>query len=151
MKKINKITIERIPDYDADLDWIGTFDREPKSDLAIEHEPDNNRTYNWFNAQKGTCETKAQARREYERMLAYNRGDWGMIGIKAKAETAISIGQGNWKLDTITSGGLWGIETDTDEKYYKEIEQEQLSEVKDYLKEYGFTDEDINNAPVEFI
>jgi hypothetical protein len=148
MKKINKIIIRHIPDYDADLDWIGTFDREPQSEFAIEHEPDNNRTYNWFNPQKGAVENKKQAKRDYERLLAYDRGDWGMIGIKAEAHIACSLDGKTWKLDTITSGGLWGIETDADEKYHNEIEQEQLAELKDYLKEYGFTDEEIEKAEV---
>jgi hypothetical protein len=148
MKKINKIIIERIPDYDTTPDWLGTFSNEKKSDLAITHEPENSRTLNWFNPCNAT--TKKEAKEDYERYLGLENNEWYFIGIKATAHTAVSIGQGSWKLDQITSGGLWGIESDTDEKYLKEIEQEQLAEVKDYLKEYGFTDEQINTAIVEY-
>jgi hypothetical protein len=147
MKKINKIIIKHIPDYEADLSWIGTFDDEPKDEFAIKHNGGREQ-YAYFNPQKGAVENKKQAKRDYERMMAYDRGEWGMVGIKAEAETAISIGNGCWKLDTITSGGLWGIETDADEKFHNEIEQEQLAELKDYLKEYGFTDSDIEKARV---
>jgi hypothetical protein len=73
-----------------------------------------------------------------------------MIGIKATAETAVSIGNNSWKLDRITSGGLWGIESDADDSHKKETEMDQLAELKGYLKEYGFTDEEIATAPVEY-
>jgi hypothetical protein len=147
MKKINKITVKRIPDYDCDLSWIGTFNNEAKSDLAVKHNG-GPREFSWFNPQKGACETKEQAEKDYQRMMDYERGNWSMIGIKAEAETAVDIGGGSWKLDQITSGGLWGIESDIGEKYLKEVETEQLEEVKSYLKEYGFSDSDINSAPV---
>ena len=146
MKKIKKIIIKRIPDYDADLSWIGTFSNEPE-EFAIEHDGGRN-SFKYFNPQKGACENKKQAKRDYERIMAYDRGDWGMIGIMAEAETAVSIGNNCWKLDKITSGGLWGIETDSDETYLTDIENEQLTELKDYLKEYGFTNEDIEKAEV---
>jgi hypothetical protein len=147
MKRINKITIKRVPDYDCDLSWIGTFSNTAESDLAIKHEGGRN-SFEWFNPQPGACENKGQAQRDYDRMIAYDNGEWSMLGIKAEAETVIEIGGGNWKLDTITSGGLWGLESDSDEKYLKEIEAEQLAELKGYLKEYGFTDGDIKNAPI---
>ena len=150
MKKINKITIEHIPDYDADLSWIGTFSNKAESEYAIKHEGDRN-SYKYFNPQKGACESKKQARKDYERIMDYDKGNWSMLGIKATAETAIDIGQGCWKLDKITSGGLWGIESDAETIYHEEEEQNQLSELKDYLKEYGFSDEEINHAPIEYI
>lgn len=146
MKKINKIAIKRIPDYDADLSFLGTFDSEKKSEFAIEHEPDDHRTHNWFNP--GNAENKKDAQKDYERMMEYERGSWRMIGIRAEAETALDIGAGNWKIDHLTSGGLWGIEDDSEEKYIKEVEDEQLEELKGYLLEYGFTQEQIDSAEI---
>lgn len=148
MKKINKITIKQVPDYDADLSWIGTFSDTAESEFAIEHTEGERNSYKYFNPQKGACENKKQARRDYDRMIAYDRGHWGMIGITAEAETMIDIGGGSWKVDKITSGGLWGIESDSDKEHIKEVENEQLSELKSYLKEYGFTTKQINKAEV---
>jgi len=83
-------------------------------------------------------------------MIAYDRGDWGMIGIKAKAEINTWQEPNTWKkIDTITSGGLWGIENDQKPENYKDIENDQLDELKATLKEFGFTEEQINSAPIE--
>lgn len=75
---------------------------------------------------------------EYERMEALARGDFAFIGIIADAEVGVDIGRDGWKTDHITSGGLWGIESDSDAAYIKEVEREQLVELAGYLREYGF-------------
>jgi hypothetical protein len=147
-KKITKITLKRELDTDPDLSWIGTFDNEAKSEFAIEHEPDNHRTFNWFNPQEGAVENKKQAKRDYDRMMAYENGHWNMIGIKAVAEVQTSENGREWLINHISSGGLWGIESDSDEEYKKEIEQEQLAELTDALLAFGFTAEEIKNAEI---
>jgi hypothetical protein len=150
MKKINKIIIEHIPDYDADLDWIGTFDNEPKSEFAIEHDVGNPQTYSWFNPQNGAVENKKQAKEDYKRMLAYENGDWGMIGIKATAEVYTSQNGREWKIDKITSGGLWGIETDSSLEYKIEVEKDEEADLFETLKEFGFTDKDFIGVVYEY-
>ena len=149
MKRISSITIERKPDYDADLSFLGTFDNEPKDKFAIEHEPNNPRVFHWFNPQPGTVETKEQAQQVYERMMGYENGQWGMIGIRAKAEIQTSEGGNSWFCNDVESGGLWGIDDDSEESYLKEIEREQLDELKDVLLELGFTKEEIDKAVKE--
>ena len=158
MKKINKVTIKHTPDYEADLSYIGTFDSEPKSDLAIEHEPENNRSFNWFNPQPGTCENKKQAQAEYERMLAYDRGDWLMISVRAEAEILTSKERNSYStINHVSSGGLWGIEYEYGEpnEHVAEIEKEQLDELADVLHDLGFTKAEITKAftakPVEVL
>jgi len=76
----------------------------------------------------------AYAARDKERLDAFNRGEWHMIGIQAKATILIPIGNNSFSIQSIHSNSLWGIESDSDEKYLKEIEQEQIEEVKRYLK-----------------
>jgi hypothetical protein len=64
-----------------------------------------------------------------ERMAAFKRGDWGYIGVRARAALAIPIGQGCRRLMTVESAGLWGIESDSDAEYLASVfadEQETL-------------------------
>jgi hypothetical protein len=80
-------------------------------------------------------------KQDYERMEALNRGVWEFIGIGAKAEVVIgSVCQ------TITSGGLWGIESDSEEDYLKEEEENQLAELRGILHEMGFSKRAIATA-----
>ncbi len=88
-------------------------------------------------------EVRKYVRQDYERMESLNRGDWSFIGISAEAEV--------WNADTqvvqrIHSGGLWGIESDSEQSYLEEVEQEELSNLKVELKAYGFSARAISKA-----
>jgi hypothetical protein len=87
----------------------------------------------------GTKEYYKYGMRDYERMEGLNNGNWYYIGIMAKAKIGISFDGGlTYKIDEITSGGLWGIESDSDKKYIKEVENEELQDLKRTLAAYGF-------------
>lgn len=61
-----------------------------------------------------------------ERVAAYNRGDWHMIGIRAVA--TIWIQRDNYRTNyTIESPGLWGIESDSEESYLQSVYKEECS------------------------
>ena len=49
-------------------------------------------------------------------------------------------------MQEITSGGLWGIESDSDKAYLGEIETEQLSELREQLRAVGFGTRAITTA-----
>ncbi len=146
MKRIEKIRFVRETDFYPDLSWIGTFDSEAKSELAIRHHNGNANQLPWFNPQPGACTTHKQARKVYERMMAYERGEWEEQGIKAEAEIHTSADGRNWTINKITSGGLCGIASDSDEVYIREVETEQMEELINVLKEFGFTREEIEAA-----
>ena len=83
------------------------------------------------------------ARQDYERMESLNRGNWCFIGIRADATIAVreSI---NSSVDfqtaqTITSGGLYGIESDSDAPYLASVEADELSDLKTQLLALGFS------------
>ena len=82
---------------------------------------------------KGSFDYKKNGKQDYERMESLNRGDFCFIGIIAKAEIYV-----NDTRQTITSGGLWGIESDGGKKYIAEVEREQLDELAENLKSLGF-------------
>lgn len=88
---------------------------------------------------------------DYKRMESLNNGNWCYLGIRADAE----IGIGDLKnfpkkfdctVQKITSGGLWGIESDSEESYFQEVEGEQLEELKGQLLTLGFSRRAISKA-----
>ena len=88
-------------------------------------------------------EVRKYVRQDYDRMESLNRGNWCFIGIRAEAEIAVSIDphkrtNTTWTLHEITSGGLWGIESDSDKDYFAEVEKEELASLRDQLTALGF-------------
>jgi hypothetical protein len=69
-----------------------------------------------------------------DRKAAYERGDFTFVGIQARAEVVIA-----GVIQEIASGGLWGIESDSGEKYFREVGKEEYSGLKDILKDMGAT------------
>jgi len=67
------------------------------------------------------------------RLDSYYNQSWDMIGIKAYAVVYIPIGNDGFMTQRITSGGLWGIESDSDKSYIEDIKNEQINELKQYL------------------
>lgn len=70
-------------------------------------------------------------------MEGLNNGEWYFVGIKAKAVVSWKVGtNGDRRLETLTSGGLWGIESDSGE-YLKEVAQEEVADLKSVLETFG--------------
>jgi hypothetical protein len=83
-------------------------------------------------------EVRKYVAQDYARMESLNRGDWSYIGIKAEAE--ISIPSGSYStLQTIHSGGLWGIESDSDKSYFAEVQADELANLRAQLSALGFS------------
>lgn len=86
---------------------------------------------------------------EYARMESLNNGDFCFIGIRAEAEIGLNSYVASEQLgilQTITSGGLWGIESDSSPEYLAEVEAEELSDLKSQLKAIGFSSRAISAA-----
>jgi hypothetical protein len=102
----------------------------------------NARQYRYFNGPvenyKGIppAEIRKYIEQDYERMEGLNDGRWGFIGIRVDAE--VVLGEGHRVLQTVSSGGLWGIESDADADYLKSIHAEELEQLKDELHSIGF-------------
>ena len=63
---------------------------------------------------------------------------WEMLGIQAVAEVSYPLNsKGDRRIECFSSGGLWGIESDSDDDYIKEIEQGQLNDLKEHLTFFG--------------
>lgn len=94
---------------------------------------------------ESSADIRKYVRQDYERMERLNRGDWGFVGIRADAEILIPSGDASF-VQEITSGGLWGVESDSDRKYLADIDTEQLSELREQLRAVGFSTRAISTA-----
>jgi len=83
-------------------------------------------------------------------MERLNRGDWGFIGIVAEADVKYPIGGGNYRIERLTSGGLWGIESDGGKDYIQEIESEQLQDLKEHLKTFNVSIRNFDKIEVDY-
>jgi len=63
---------------------------------------------------------------------AFQRGDFSFVGVVAKAEIVV-----DGIVQTITSGGLWGIESDSDKTYIAEVAGEEYGDLRRILKTLG--------------
>ena len=73
-------------------------------------------------------------RQDRERLAAYRRGEWYMVGVRADAIILIPRGGSTWQLQTIRSGGLWGIESDSEPSYFTEVGADEAGELKQQLE-----------------
>lgn len=71
------------------------------------------------------------------RMTQFQEGAWHFIGVRARAELAIPIGQGCTRLMRVESAGLWGIESDSDSAYLAEVFANEREALKAELTELG--------------
>src|SRR6202023_2691183 len=74
-------------------------------------------------------------RQDFARMESLNNGQWGFIGIHARADVQLADNGG--LLQTLHSGGLWGIESDSDESYLESIQAEELATLRGELQAVG--------------
>lgn len=116
---------------------IVAFNKELES-LDLHECPRSTRNYNFFKPyaggeKEGTEEYQKYGKQDFERMEGLNNGDWNFIGIIAKVEVLTS----NGVLQTIRSGGLWGIESDAGD-YLDEVGKEELANLRSELMALGF-------------
>lgn len=74
------------------------------------------------------------AKEDFRRLESLNDGQWCYLGIIAKAEIISRSGI----CQTLRSGGLWGIESDSGKDYFEEIEKKELAELRTELESFGF-------------
>ena len=115
MKTIEKISMVQHIDEDPEISYLQQYDINDKDP-----------------------EIRKYAKQDKERLESLYAGNWEFIGIQAKAEIRI-----NGISQVITSGGLWGIESDSGDEYFEEIYQEEKEDLKNSLLELGFDSKEI--------
>jgi len=121
----------------ANNEMIDTLHKE-RAGLVLHDCPRSSCEYNYFlpyagGEEQGTDNYQSSGMQDYKRMEGLNDGDWYFMGIIAKAEIITE----NGTMQTIRSGGLWGVESDGG-SYLDEVAQEQLSELRNELTSLGF-------------
>lgn len=151
MKKILEVKIEQVLDEDPDLSFLGEYSNT-EQEGAIETGREGSYFRYFIPAMTGEETGNPDSPQEdYERMEAYNRGEWHSMGIRASARIAINPGRPASQtqysvLEDITTPGIWGVESDSGEDYVTELGGEQLEELKDLLGELGFAAAEIAEA-----
>ena len=132
--RIESIKIKHMVDEYPDTSFIGDFSDTPK-DGAINHKERSgeNRVYEWFNPGSDP----EYAEQDYKRIMELENGHFSFIGIHAEATVSYSTGGDNRRLEWFTSSGLWGIESDSDQAYLEEIENEEISNLKNHLEQFN--------------
>ena len=110
-------TIKHILDEQPDLSYLGEFSNTWEKG-AIEHSNDSRMSRYFIPA------NPEYGQQDYEHMMDYERDHWWMIGIVAEIyfkDKAYPIAR---------SGGLWGVQSDSERSYFAEIEEEQIAEAE---------------------
>ena len=158
-KRIDSVRVVKEVDIDAGFSWLGEFtDRQDDwsicrqageyvANLPDDYDfPERCREYRYFvpyagGEAPGTADFQKYGKHDWERMEAYERKQWCFVGLRAEAKIVV-----NGICQTISSGGLWGIESDSEDAYFAEVAQEELHSLADLLTELGFTKRQINAA-----
>jgi hypothetical protein len=109
--QVDSVKIEWLNDESPDLSWLDQSDKEMGEGF------------------------EAQSK---ERKESYGQS-WEMLGCVATAQVSYSIGGGNRRLETLSSGGVWGIESDSDKSYLREVEKDQLFDLSSHLENFGIS------------
>jgi hypothetical protein len=73
-----------------------------------------------------------------KRLAEYEAGDFGFVGLIAKATVSYQSGEdGARRLETLSSGGCWGIEDDSDAEHIAEIKADELADLKSHCEKFG--------------
>jgi hypothetical protein len=65
------------------------------------------------------------------RLKAWRNGEWRFVGIRAKATIKIPHGSNPecWIASDLSSPGLWGVESDSDDEYFQQVYQDERDEL----------------------
>lgn len=123
--------LQRIGQLHKRLAWI-----KESGDMDF---PERGREYRCFLAygcgeKEGSLTYKKIALQQFKRMESLNDGHWCFVGIIAKAQV---WNPGTEIVQTLHSGGLWGIESDSSQEYIDEVVHNQLCELGLELVKYG--------------
>jgi hypothetical protein len=69
-----------------------------------------------------------------DRLEAYRRGEFGLVGIQAVA--TIEIPAGDYVIvQTVSSPGMWGVESDSGDDYFTELYEQEKETLYEMLRE----------------
>jgi hypothetical protein len=93
--------------------------------VRVLHDEDPDPSY--FDSGDPAYKDQDEARRK-----EYEDGDFSFVGVRAEAEVVVE-----GVIQTITSGGLWGIESDSGEGHIEDVALEEYDNLREILKAIG--------------
>lgn len=91
----------------------------------------------------GTKAWRTCAKQDFDRMERLCNDEWCYLFIRAEADVCFA---GLDVVQTLSSGGLGGVESDSDDLYLAGVESEEKDALRDILAAAGFPQEDITAA-----
>lgn len=116
---VDSVEIRRVPDDNPDLSYLTHPDRY---------------------ADCSDADRKLNEGADAGRLAAFNRGDWEFVGVYAVAKVRLYLSthpNGSCGGFEVSSGGLWGTESDSDPEHFAEIEGEQRADLAEMLHALG--------------
>ena len=156
---ISSISVEHEHDPYPDTSCIGEWtdkpdewviDRRSGEYIALLPDdyklPNTGRKYRFFRPyaggeKPGTTTYQEYGKRDWERLENLERGQWMYIGIVARAIIVV-----NGVTQALSSGGLWGVESDGGPEYLAEIRREEMGSLRTILQQLGFSHQAISAA-----
>ena len=171
---IDEIKIKVLLDETPDTSWLGeytddypgdyelqrgsAFDRKPtghefKYFVPANSVEDHRQGLSKMGYSRSQAEEMAReyARQDYKRMEALNAGDWHFIGIQAQARISYGTNPNGTdrRLEWFTSGGLWGIESDSGDEYLTEVAKDELADLREHLGAFSVDLKDFDELATE--
>ena len=103
-------------------------------------------SYNYTQSEydKDPVQVTKWVEQDHQRLRGY--GDtWTTRGCRAEATIKLTVNPKYETIDTIQSGGLWGIESDSTPEYHKEVEAEELECLRLALENRGIDTSKFNH------
>lgn len=139
--RIISVELVHATDNDGDLSYLGEYSNKPgAADVTIDRAARGDMgcgEYRYFVAAMSGDESgnPASVEQDYARAEAYNRGDWHMCGVYATAKVTLA---GSDVIQTLRSGGLYGIESDSGADYFAEVGKDECDALRAELAACGF-------------
>lgn len=142
MKKIVSIVAQLIDDPESIQDNYGLYTDEQPDDGSYSYEYVDGKFFVSHNA-----EDEQQAKEDYMRQQKFEDEELFMFGVRAMATIYVG-GPNDWQIVRIYSQGHYGIESDTEGGYYAAVGREQIVQLKELLRDFGFSDVELNSPDV---
>jgi hypothetical protein len=148
-RRILSVRVERRADDRTGIgDYLGRYSAKPLCSWAIDRAARGDgqpNEYRYFNPtlsgeQTGNPESPEE---DYKRAEAYERGEWHYVAVIAVAQVQTTH---HGVIQTIKSGGLYGLESDCEEATFVEVGDEETAALAMELLAIGFRVDQIEAA-----